>query len=78
MEDYPLVIKQQKVPVIGVSTRAAEKGKPIEIGKTSVTQNSSISDSIRIWNLAPDNVTESNSLYQAKKNIKSFVKWLPI
>ena len=68
--DYPFKIKQQKVPVISVYTRAAEKGRPIEIGKSSLTQNSSISDAIRIWNLTPVNVTEADSLYLAKKHKK--------
>ena len=66
------------MPVIGVSTRAAEKGRPIEIGKSSLAQNSSIGDAIRIWNLIPVNVTGANSLYLAKKNIRNYVKSLPI
>ena len=78
VEDYPLKIAQKEAPVMGVSTRAAEKGRPIEIGKSKMTQTSSISDSIRIWNLSPESVTESGSLYLAKKNIKQFVKSLPI
>ena len=78
VDDYPLKIKQRQVPKTGVSTRAAEKRRPIEIGKTKLTQNSRISDSIRIWNQAPENVTNAQSLYQAKKNIKSYVKSLPV
>ena len=78
VEDYPLVIIQQKAPALGVSTRAADKGRPIAIGKTSLIQSSSISDSIRVWNLAPAYITESSSLYQAKKNIKSYVRSLPV
>ena len=78
VDDYPLKIKQQQVSQIGVSTRADEKKRPIEIGKTKLTQSSSISDSIRIWNLTPENVTKANSLYLAKKNIKSYVKSLPV
>ena len=54
VEDYPLKIKQQTTNESGVTTRASEKGRPINIGKTTTTQNTSTSYAIRIWNLAPD------------------------
>ena len=78
VEDYPLKIKLQTANESGVTTRASEKGRPINIGKTTTTQNTSTSDAIRIWNLAPDTVTDSKTVYQAKNQIKSFVKTLPI
>ena len=76
--DYPLKIAQQSVPEAGTSTRASHKGKPINIGKSTTTRNSSVSDSIRIWNLAPSSITESKTAYQAKNAIKTFVRSLPI
>ena len=51
-----------------------EKGRPVEIGRSTMAKNSSISDSIRIWNLAPNSVTETKTLYQAKRAIKEYVK----
>ena len=78
VEDYPLQVKHQSVPEVGTHTRAATSGKIIEVGKSNLTQKSSISDSIRIWNFAPNTVTEANSLYLAKKCIKNYVKSLPI
>ena len=78
VEDYPLKIKQQEKSETGVNTRASLRGRPMGIGKTNITKNTSISDMIRIWNLAPDKVTESKSIYQAKNQIKSYVKSLPI
>ena len=70
LEGYPLKIAQQSVPEVGTSTRAAHKGKPINIGKSTATRNSCVSDSIRIWNLAPRNITESKTAYLAKKSNK--------
>ena len=58
VEDYPLKIHQQESPSNGVVTRAAESGRPIEIGKSNLTKNTSTSDAIRIWNQAPTSVTE--------------------
>ena len=78
IEDYPLKIEQQSLRDQGVSTRAASNGRPCEFGLTTLNQNSCISDAIRIWNAAPTNVTRSNTVYQAKKDIKMYVKNLPI
>ena len=78
VDNYPLKISQQRANMSGVSTRAGQSGRPIEIGKKHLTQKTSISDAIRVWNLAPQKVNESKSLYQAKKEIKNFVKTLPI
>ena len=78
LEGYPLSIVTQKVPVIGVSTRAAEKGRPVEIGKTTLTQNSSISEAIKVWNQAPISFTDATTHYLAKKNIREYAKSLPV
>ena len=76
--DYPLQIKVQVIPESGAITRASTTGGPIEIGRSSLLQSTSTSDAIKVWNKAPSSVTESMSLYQAKKAIKAFVKTLPI
>ena len=78
VDDYPLIIKRQENNTEGMSTRADLSGRPIEIGKTALTQRTSVSDSIHLWNRAPNNVKDSKTLYQAKKEIKVFVKLLPI
>ena len=70
IEDYPLHIKVQAAPATEATTRASKKGRPIEIGRSSLTQNSSTSDAIRVWNMSPASVTESETLDQAKKTIK--------
>ena len=61
-----------------MATRAAEKEKPIEIGKSNLTRNSSISDVIRVWNLSPENVTASKTIFQVKNAIKNYVRTLPV
>ena len=79
IEDYPLEIRQQAIPTTGMTTRASGKGRPIEIGKSNITQEgTSTSDAIRISNLSPENVTNAKTLYQAKNSIRSYVKSLPI
>ena len=78
MDDYPLVINRQELNREGVSTRADLTSRPIELGKTVLTQRSSVSDAIHIWNKSPTIVTDSLTIYQAKKEIRTFVKSLPI
>ena len=77
LEDYPLQIKQQSAPPTGMSTRADSKGKVIEISRSNLSRNCSVSDSIRVWNLAPDSVTGAKSGVIAKKAIQDYVKNLP-
>ena len=45
---------------------------------TCATVSTSVSDAVRIWNLAPESVVDAKSLYQAKNAIKRYVKCLPI
>ena len=76
--DYPLQLKQQGQQQSGLITRACSNGKLCEIGKSNLTQNTCISDAIRLWNKAPVSVTSSESVHTAKREIRKFVLTLPI
>ena len=78
IDNYPWKINRQKDHVYGVNTRGNSAERPIEIGKTPIVQKTCASDAIHLWNSSPKSVTESVSLYQVKKEIKKFVKLLPI
>ena len=78
MREYPLKIEQQSVNQDGVSTRADSRGRPLEIGRSSAVQKSCVSDAIRLWTLAPFEVTNSKSLTEAKNEIKKFARKLPV
>ena len=78
MADYPLEIRQQAVVENVATTRAAASGRPCAVGRSLLTQNTCISDAIKLWNMTPDVITETKTLYQAKKQIKNYVKTLPI
>ena len=78
VDDYPLKIAQQSTNNHRVSTRADTEEKPIEIGKTVLTQKSCVSDAIRLWNSAPASISNCVSLSLAKLEIKKFVRQLPI
>ena len=61
VEDYPLEIKQQSNDPDRVGTRACQRGRPIDIGMTNLTKNSSVSDAVRIWNSAPLEITKATT-----------------
>ena len=78
LEDYPLQINRQEKGNEGVNNRANLSRRPVEIGKTILAQKTCISDAIHLWNRSPGRVTESKSLYQAKRVIREFATTLPI
>ena len=78
VQKYPLAIKQQSSTHEGVLTRADNKNRPCEIGMASVTTKTCISDAVRLWNLAPQKIKSCGSPFQAKREIKTFVKSLPV
>ena len=78
VEQHPLKVTQQSPPLRGATTRASERGRPVELGGSNRLRNTAISDAIRIWNKSPASVQQSQSLYQAKKEIKAYAKSLPI
>ena len=59
-------------------TRASTSGKLIEKGFLNLTRSSSINDATRLWNSAPNQIKESDTIYSEKKCIKDFVKTLPL
>ena len=78
VNNYPLSIKKQSGNHSGASTRADTKERPCDIGKSTLTKKTCISDAIRTWNLAPEEIKQCSTVYQAKKEIRKFVSSLPI
>ena len=66
IEDYPLKLERQTVNELGATTRAGSSGKLIEFGRSVIAQKTCINDAIKLWNQAPKEVTQCNSLYQIK------------
>ena len=50
----------------------------IETGRTARSMTSFCGDAPRVWNKAPELITKAKSLAMAKKEIKTFVRTLPI
>ena len=60
------------------SFRACTKGILIEPGTKPLTLKKCVSDAIRLWNNAPAEICNANSIYSAKRTIKTFVKTLTV
>ena len=76
--DYPLKLRKQGPNKAGLVTRACTKGKICEIGRSTLSQNTCISDAIRLGNKAPTSVTDNKSVYSVKNEINKFSRTLPI
>ena len=74
---YPTQWEIKKVN-LNMKTRSSNSMQLSEPGLSNVLCSTFISDAARLWNLAPDAIKNSPSVFQAKKNIRSYVSTLPI
>ena len=58
-------------------TRADKNVTLMEHGLTELCKKTFLNDGAHIWNVTPDSIKTTKSIYSAKKAIKSFVKTLP-
>ena len=58
--------------------RSAFNGNLVENGRSKKAKKTFINDSARVWNNAPRQIKSCISLSSVKKEIKTFVKTLPI
>ena len=77
-ENHPISVKKSTLIQGERELRSKFDGKLIESGFSNLAKDSFLSDAIRLWNKAPDAITKCSSIYSVKKEIKVFVKTLPI
>ena len=70
--DYPLKF------IPSIKLRPDKYNNMIEFGKSDLVKSSFLSDASKAWNKTPIEIKECNTLWSAKKAIKTFVKQLPI
>ena len=74
----PLKILPLEIPENGRIARSNTNG-PLQCkGLSTLSQNTFIEDSKRVWNSAPDSTKHAKSLISAKKEIKIYYETLPI
>ena len=77
-ENNPLKFKCQIPSENGRETRAVSDKKLILSKGSTLTNDSFVYDSAKLWNNAPENIKMAKSLYSAKAEIKKFCVSLPI
>ena len=77
-EGHPLKLQKVVNAPNSVTTRAISKGELIETGKTDLLQSTYLNETSKAWNKTPSEIKSCNSIWAAKKEIKKFVKELPI
>ena len=59
-------------------TRSVTNGDLKEFGKTAIVQSTFLSNACYLWNNCPNNIKDCETLWKAKKAIKTFVSTLPV
>ena len=69
--NYPLKINKQGIKLDTTNTRANTQDRLIEIGKQTLTTKTCVSDAITLWNSAPNELKQCDSIYIFKKANKA-------
>ena len=78
LPNYPTKFKSQESVQGYTSTRACTNGRLLEEGQKPLTLKTFKSDASRLWNNAPVEIKACSTLASAKREIKKFVKLLPV
>ena len=80
VKGYPLnsKIAIPKINIEARMSRSIEQRMLKETAKSTGLQSSFIHNAIHIWNKIPEDIKMCNSIYSAKKAIKTFVQTLPL
>ena len=76
--DYPIVSVKQEEKEGTRCTRAKTRGDVIQTASSQLSQATFLNDAFKIWNKAPLKIKTCNSLFSAKKEIRKYVKTLPL
>ena len=76
MENYPIRMEFRATNKYQRTTRGAANRRAVETGISHKAQLMFLGDATRLWNKAPPSVTNAESLWKVKKDIKLFCKLL--
>ena len=78
IEKYPTKLKKLTANDGRATTTAVNSGNLMEDGAITLAQNTFYNDATKTWNLAPLAVKTCKTIWSAKKEIKKFMKTLPV
>ena len=71
-QNHPNIYPKQE-PIMGNTvTRGCAKGRLVKTGSKPLTLKTFKSDAVRLWNAAPESVTDCDTIFKAKKAIKIY------
>ena len=76
--NHPLKIEKVAHDLRSCTTRSVTNGVLKEFGKLTILQSTFLSDASKVWNKCPTDLKEFESLWKAKKVIKTFAATLPV
>ena len=76
--NYPTVCRTVTKDANNIQTRAGTSRKQMEPGYKPFSIKTFLNDAAGLWNSAPVDITNCDSLELAKARIKSFVKKFPV
>ena len=74
--NHPLKIEKLVHDESTCLTRAVANGDLKEFGKTSIVQSTFLSDACKVWNNCPSCIKDCDTIWKAKKAIKTLVSTL--
>ena len=78
LENYPTKLTKMVVSENMSTTRAINSGKLVELGVSNLSKCTFHNDAIKAWNVAPISIKSCKTIFAAKREIRIFVKTLPV
>ena len=78
LENYPTKLTKMVVSENMSTTRAINSGKLMDLGVSNLSKCTFHNDAIKAWNVAPISIKSCKTIFAAKREIRIFVKTLPV
>ena len=78
IKDYPIQWKRRSDIMQKDGLKSSNKPELVITGRSAIQDSTFINDATRVWNKAPSAVRDCKTLYTVKKQIKIYIRTLPI
>ena len=78
INNYPIISDKQEEKEVSRTTRAITRGDVIQTASSNLSQATFLNDAFKIWNKAPRQLKTCKLLFSVKKEIRNYVKTLPL
>ena len=78
LKDYPTQWMSRAESMKKEGLKSTNKPDLVIKGKTAIQDSTFFNDAVRVWNMAPVEIKNCRTLHTVKKQIKTFIRTLPI